>query len=290
MGGACQPLGFDKAYEEVVLKKTRTGKTAKKSQTLCRRAKTRAKKPLVKQRACRRKIKRLRLRRSAVRAGRFRWRYFAATKSGSGTNAVLQFWLKPSNRRVPNMASKGLLVGQLPLGDLVKGMGYRGWPQTAKYGVVEVYWARGFKNIAVLVDVRRRPSSVGGYMENSVWLGFRPQWDGAQHKAVRPLVKTASINGRLASMQSSAAPQGKRRCRKDSDCVLRPRFPCSCPSCGQRIPSAINRKGLKRLRHVWARMRCKRPPCRPCRKRHRSLRYTFEAVCKKRLCRVRFKR
>lgn len=78
-------------------------------------------------------------------------------------------------------------------------------------------------------------------------------------------------------------PRSKdRACRKDGDCVLMPRSPCSCPPCGDvwRLPG--NRAALKRWVNRWAVRRCRKPRCKPCKGRFLGR----EARCIKGQCAV----
>ena len=75
----------------------------------------------------------------------------------------------------------------------------------------------------------------------------------------------------------------RRICRKNSDCVLLPTRPCSCPPCGDQPREAMNRKAAKKLQSAWAKRRCVQPACKPC-----EGRYVGEkAVCEQRQCVVR---
>lgn len=74
-----------------------------------------------------------------------------------------------------------------------------------------------------------------------------------------------------------------RLCKTNRDCVLMPRWPCSCPPCGDVWREAVNRKTLKRFKMSWARKRCKQPKCRPCKGRYLGTR----ALCIRKQCTAR---
>ena len=74
-----------------------------------------------------------------------------------------------------------------------------------------------------------------------------------------------------------------RACKRDKDCVLRPRSPCTCSPCAPTWHRAINRASLKKLRSRWARMRCRHPVCPACVARWLGTR----AVCRKGQCVVK---
>jgi hypothetical protein len=81
--------------------------------------------------------------------------------------------------------------------------------------------------------------------------------------------------------QQPTKPWSKdRSCKRDHDCVLRPRSPCTCSPCTPTWHSAINRARLKALRSRWARMRCRHPVCPACVARWLGT----KAVCRKGQC------
>jgi hypothetical protein len=84
--------------------------------------------------------------------------------------------------------------------------------------------------------------------------------------------------------QQPTRPWSKdRSCKRDRDCVLRPRSPCTCSPCTPTWRRAINRIRLKALRGRWARMRCRQPVCPSCVATWLGTR----AVCRKGQCVVK---
>jgi hypothetical protein len=88
-----------------------------------------------------------------------------------------------------------------------------------------------------------------------------------------PTPRTIEVNSKPSQNPVAA-------CRKDSDCVLLPEDPCSCPPCGRIQRQSVNRASYKK----WIR-RVRRQSCRPRQCPICSVTYLCgEAVCRQGAC------
>ncbi len=89
-----------------------------------------------------------------------------------------------------------------------------------------------------------------------------------------------AVEPKIVRETPSVVRSPRRMCKKNSDCVLLPTRPCSCPPCGDQPREAMNRKAAKKLQSAWAKRRCIQPVCKPC-----EGRYVGEkAICEQRQC------
>jgi micrococcal nuclease len=102
--------------------------------------------------------------------------------------------------------------------------------------------------------------------------GYRPHKDcikKANIQAVRTPrgYKVAGVITKLPPPPPPKEPRStSRTCKRDADCVFRPRTGCGCPPCGDTWRRAVSREAAARLRREQARLlqRCPKVKCARC--------------------------
>lgn len=90
------------------------------------------------------------------------------------------------------------------------------------------------------------------------------------------------INCVHAGEQTKQQRRKERACRRDQDCVFKPRSGCGCEPCGPTHRSAVNKKYARWLMREYAKEKCPRVKCARC--RHPVTWLEQSVACLKDLC------